>query len=66
MVNFYVSTTMLELRRFCPSETVDMVFKSVQPDLFALAAKRRPDITRPGGAANLEDGEDNEELVTFT
>ncbi|KAF1084943.1 hypothetical protein SPSYN_01079 [Sporotomaculum syntrophicum] len=51
---------LLELRRFRPNETVDVVLKSVQPDLFELAAKRR------GGAVNLEDGEDNEELVTFT
>jgi len=61
---------LLELRQFRPNESVDVVFKSIQLDLFALAPERRPKPTPPGtpgnGAMSQEDGEDNEDWLTFT
>lgn len=61
---------LLELRRFRPNEIVDVIFKSIQTDLLAPAAKAPPKLNRPGTAGNCatsaKDGEDNEDLVTFT
>jgi len=61
---------LLELRQFRPNESVDVVFKSIQLDLFALAAERRPKPTQPGTAGNsataLEDGEASEDWLTLT
>jgi len=57
---------LLELRQFRPNESVEVVFKSIQLDLFALAPERRPKPTRPGEATSVDNGEDNEDWLTLT
>jgi len=61
---------LLELRQFRPNESVNVVFKSVQLDLFELAAARRQVQARPGiaesGATALDEEQDDDDFLSFT
>jgi len=61
---------LLELRQFRPNESVDVVIKSVQLNLFEMAASRNQKPPRVGKVGNresaLDDTSDNEEFLAFT
>lgn len=61
---------LLELRQFRPNESVNVVFKSVQLDLFELAAARQQVQPRPGltetGTTSLDEEEDSDDFLSFT
>lgn len=60
---------LLELRQFRPNESVDVVIKSVQPNLFEFATQDQNKAqtgTAPNRDPALDDTTDDEEFLAFT